>query len=240
MKTHHIDCRKGFTLMETVIAIGILAVLLTAFVSVFGPAAVGIRKALSAQEADRLTNAVIQEMTNLRAGQKNSYSSAFDKAFQQIQNSNKSQNALMVYQYRGSLTRLRADGSAEPVAAIKGVPGQDYIVQPMMRGIDDPNLADDIEAVEGKIYVVKCNQLTSDPLSSNAEYKTGAAGVIVDPETGAIVQSSVDYGSSVILFDAEFYSVSSNSIAYLTGSSFKSEFPRLSNPVLSKNLSVQR
>ena len=239
MKTHHIHRRSGFTLMETVIAIGVLAVLLTAFIGVFGPAAVGIRKALSGQEADRLTNAVIQEMTNLREGQKNTYTSAFDKAFVQIQKSNTPENALMVYQYRGSLTNQRPDGSAQPVPTIKGIPGQDYVVQPMMRALNDPNLQDDVAAVEGKIYVVKCTQLTVDP-QSTAEYKPGRPGVIVNPDTGDTVQSSADYNSAVILFDAEFYSVSSNNISYLTGPAFKSKFPKFSNPVLSRNLSVQR
>ena len=52
--TTHPTCRGGFTLMETVIAIGVLAVLLTAFLAVFTPAAQGIRKAISAEDADRL------------------------------------------------------------------------------------------------------------------------------------------------------------------------------------------
>ena len=238
MKTHHIHRRSGFTLMETVIAIGVLAVLLTAFIGVFGPAAVGIRKALSGQEADRLTNAVIQEMTNLREGQKNTYPSAFDKAFALIQKSNSPETALMVYQYRGSLTSQRTDGSAQPVPTIKGIPGQDYVVQPMMRALNDPNLKDDVAAVEGKIYVVKCTQLTPD--LSTGEYKAGKPGVIVNPDTGDTAQSSADYTSAVILFDAEFYSVSSNNVSYLTGPAFQSKFPKFSNPVLARNLSVQR
>ncbi|MCP5533718.1 MAG: prepilin-type N-terminal cleavage/methylation domain-containing protein, partial [Akkermansiaceae bacterium] len=38
--------RRGFTLLETVIAIGVLAVLLTGFILVFAPAAAGIKKAI--------------------------------------------------------------------------------------------------------------------------------------------------------------------------------------------------
>ena len=37
----------AFTLMETVIAIGVLAVLLTGFMAVFTPAAQGIRRSIS-------------------------------------------------------------------------------------------------------------------------------------------------------------------------------------------------
>ena len=46
MKTAILRKRSGFTLMETVIAIGVLAVLLTAFMYVFGPAMAGIRKSM--------------------------------------------------------------------------------------------------------------------------------------------------------------------------------------------------
>ena len=60
--------RHGFTLMETVIAIGVVAVLLTTFLAVFGPASAGIRRALSAQEAGRLTNSLERELSSLREG----------------------------------------------------------------------------------------------------------------------------------------------------------------------------
>ena len=46
--------RKGFTLVETVIALGILVVLITGFMAVFGPAARTIKKTLSTDEASRL------------------------------------------------------------------------------------------------------------------------------------------------------------------------------------------
>jgi type II secretory pathway pseudopilin PulG len=39
--------RAAFTLTETVIAIGVLAVVLTGFIAVFTPAAQGIRRAIS-------------------------------------------------------------------------------------------------------------------------------------------------------------------------------------------------
>ena len=48
--------------METVIAIGVLAVLLTGFMIVFAPAAAGIRKSINVQEADRLASTLEQEL----------------------------------------------------------------------------------------------------------------------------------------------------------------------------------
>ena len=65
---------EGFTLMETVIAIGVLAVLLTGFLAVFTPAAQGIRRSISSQQADRLASTLEIELTTSRLGQAPRYS----------------------------------------------------------------------------------------------------------------------------------------------------------------------
>ena len=67
MKLQNLRLRRGFTLMETVIAIGVLALLLTAFLAVFGPATSGLRKAISIQEADRLAARIIQSLAGAPA-----------------------------------------------------------------------------------------------------------------------------------------------------------------------------
>jgi prepilin-type N-terminal cleavage/methylation domain-containing protein len=84
MKSTLIRMRRGFTLMETVIAIGVLALLLTAFLAVFGPATTGLRKAISVQEADRLAAALERELVTLRPGTSSDYKTGFDKAYQWI------------------------------------------------------------------------------------------------------------------------------------------------------------
>ncbi|MEN9974751.1 MAG: hypothetical protein RLZZ282_757, partial [Verrucomicrobiota bacterium] len=62
MKCYFSSRHRAFTLIETVIAIGVLAVLLTGFMMVFAPAAAGIRSSLSLHEADRLSSTLEQEM----------------------------------------------------------------------------------------------------------------------------------------------------------------------------------
>ena len=68
MKNPSSSRKRAFTLLETVIAIGVLAVLLTGFMIVFAPAAAGIRKSINVQEADRLASSLEQELVTLRTG----------------------------------------------------------------------------------------------------------------------------------------------------------------------------
>src|SRR6186997_3210493 len=100
MKPNSTSCPRGFTLLETVIAIGVLAVLLTGFMVVFTPAAEGIRKSINVQQADRLASALEQELVTLHD---KSYPTGFDKSYEWIKDSDKAASALMVYQYRGQI-----------------------------------------------------------------------------------------------------------------------------------------
>ena len=54
--------KPGFTLVEVAIAMGMMAVMISSFMVVFGPSIKGIDKSLSAKEADRLTNALELEL----------------------------------------------------------------------------------------------------------------------------------------------------------------------------------
>ena len=58
--------KPGFTLVEVAIAIGMMAVMISSFMVVFGPSIKGIDKSLSAKEADRLTSALELELTTMR------------------------------------------------------------------------------------------------------------------------------------------------------------------------------
>ena len=90
MKTQSSFRKCGFTLIETVIAIGVLAVLLTGFIIVFAPAAAGIKNSVNLQAADRLASTLEQELVTLRKGQKDDddkeFATGFDKAFDWIKN----------------------------------------------------------------------------------------------------------------------------------------------------------
>ncbi|MFT3992359.1 MAG: prepilin-type N-terminal cleavage/methylation domain-containing protein [Luteolibacter sp.] len=165
MKPINIFRKQGFTLMETVIAIGVLAVLLTGFVAVFAPATGGIKRSLSSQEADRLASALEQQMTlnvareTTKTRGTTEITTAFEKAFEWVVNSTDPDEALLAYQYRSDISKKRLDGTGEPYTSITGQAGKDYILQPMVRRVSDKEVLEDIAAAEGNIFVVKCRPL---------------------------------------------------------------------------------
>jgi prepilin-type N-terminal cleavage/methylation domain-containing protein len=228
----------GFTLLETVIAIGVLAVLLTAFLSAFGPAMSGIRKSINVQEADRLASTLELELATLRIGQQTSeVKTGFDKSFLWIKQANDATNAVFVYQYRGDPSKHRTDSTLEPVSQSGGVPGKDYIVQPMVRRLSDPLFIKDIAALEGPVLLVKITQLI---FNKDKGLVKGLPGDIKDPQLGTSVTKPDDYKEAVIAFYAEFYSMPTNSDTYFTGDAFKSRFKIIKYPVFTRNLAVRR
>ena len=232
---------SGFTLLETVIAIGVLAVLLTGFMVVFAPAAAGIRKSINVQEVDRLTSTLEQELVNLRPNQSSgTIKTGFDKAFEWIKRSNTAPNAIFVYQYRGNLkVPLRpADNTPDPLANVSGkVAGQDYVVVPMARRNGDTLFTEDLKAVEGGVYLVRCTQL----IFTGGSLGLGTPGAIKDPKgVVASVTSTDTYPEAVIAFSAEFYNLPSKSPTLFSGTAFSTAYTNAKTPVFTRNLAVRR
>lgn len=241
MKRPNFSLRPGFTLLETVIAIGVLAVLLTGFMVVFAPAAEGIRKSINIQQADRLASTLERELVTKREGEPGSYATGFDKAFQWIKTSNTASDALLVYQYRGKIgSPPRADGTPTPESTLDGkLVGRDYVVVPMVRRKSDTaNFLADLAAVEGAVYMVKCTQLIFDANGM----ETGTVGAIQDPKAvgaGGDVGTSDNYPEAVIAFSAEFFMLPAKSPDYFSGA-FTTKFANFKNPVFTRNLAVRR
>lgn len=238
--------QNGFTLLETVIAIGVLAVLLSGFLVVFAPAAAGIRQSINSQQADRLASALEEEMATLRIGEEAklpvptppSRPTSFDKAFDWLLKSDSKNDAIFVYQYRGAVGPLRSDGTPNPEPKIDGKsPGTDFTLVPMARRLSDSNFKDDLKAVDGAIYLVKATQL----IFGADGMKLGAKGKIVDPKLGgASLPNSAAYPDAVIAFAAEFHIMPSKDISYFTGTAFTNKFGSVKNPVFTRNLAVRR
>ena len=241
MNHSHTPAARGFTLIETVIAIGVLAVLLTGFMMVFAPAAAGIKQSINVQDADRLASTLEQELVTLRPG--DTEATGFEKAFNRLQRCKDAANALLIYQYRGALTgTLRTDRTPVPVPNIKAsdtsylVAGKDYMVVPMVRLISDAIfLKDDLPATEGGIYLVKCTPL----VFKNSALTLGTAGTITDLK-GAGNHTPATYPEAVIPFAAEFYSVPAKAKSFFTGGGFATFFNTAKTPVFTRNLAVRR
>lgn len=242
MPTYFPSRKRGFTLIETLLAIGVLTVLLTGFMMVFGPAVAGIRKALNVEEVDRIATTLEQEMVTLRSGSASTaLKTGFAKAFEWIRDSNTASEALLIYQYRGRLTSLRADGTPTPEPAIKGkMPGKDYVVVTMARRKSDAQLTEDLAAVEGGVYLVKCTQL----VFANGQLKPGTPGTIADPKgKGGNAASADEYPEAVIAFAADFFTLPSKKASYFgPDGGFNKTFASLKNkkPVFTRNLAVRR
>lgn len=240
MKPTHSNRHRGFTLLETVIAIGVLAVLLTGFMIVFAPAAAGIRQSINVQQADRLASTLEQELVTARKLDGNK--TGFDKAFKWIEGANSAGDAILIYQYRGKLgVSNRSDGSPEPEPNVKGkLPGEDYIVTTIARRKSDGEFTKDLPAVEGNVYLVKCTQLVFSTTAGGG-LVAGTPGKINDPKgAGAAVSSSDDYPEAVIAFSAEFHMLPSKSESYFSGAAFTKRFTEAKNPVFTRNLAVRR
>jgi prepilin-type N-terminal cleavage/methylation domain-containing protein len=246
MKLSNPPSSRGFTLLETVIAIGVLAVLLTGFLVVFTPAADGIRKSISSQQADRLTTTLERELVTLREADQSISSGSsdptgFDKAFDWIKESGSSpDNALFVYQYRGSSSQNRSDGTPEPQATTKDkITGKDFTVVSMARRKNDSSFIKDLAAIEGSVYLVKCKQLVFD--KSTGELKPGKPGEITDPTSlGNASQSADDYSEAIIAFSAEFYIMPSKDENFYSGSVFDKRFENFKASIFTRNLVVRR
>ncbi|GAA5482292.1 type IV pilus modification PilV family protein [Haloferula sargassicola] len=227
--------RDGFTLMETVIAIGVLAVLLTAFLAVFGPAAQGIRRAVSVQDADRLAYALEKELVTLRSGSTGSYTTGFEKAYNWIKES--ADEPLLIYQYKGDPKSIREDGTMEPYTESVGTAGEDFIVQPVVRRRGSPELEQELKALQGRVFTAKLTQL----VFNGESWVKGEAGQITDPtpdDGDTMAGDNVDsYPEAVIAFSAEFFSVPNASFQYIQS---KLNVDNLTNPVFVRNLAVRR
>jgi prepilin-type N-terminal cleavage/methylation domain-containing protein len=241
MKFSRSRSQGGFTLMETVIAIGVLAVLLTSFMAVFGPAATQLRKAISVQEADRLVASLEREMTTVRPNESSDYTSGFDKAYEWIVQAPQKTKTILLYQYKGNPSKIREDGSMEPYIQPGGTAGRDYVVQPMVRQRDDTSLKDDLAALDGPIYTVKLQQL----IFEDGHMKEGEAGSVVppdknDPNSSSGGGSGSDgYPDATIAFQAEFYIVPNSSLDYVkSGGKFDPD--KLSKPIFTNNMAVRR
>ena len=242
--------RRGFTLVETVIAMGIITVMITAFLAAFGPAVQGIRRSISAKEANRLASTLEYELSILRAGDEAAdYSTSFEKAYEWIKDSGGTEHdhIVLIYQYRGDPSSSRDDGTYEPQTdRNKQIPGTDYVLQSVVRRLGDSKVSEELKpgVVEGRVFYVRMNQL----IFENGELVlTGDTGSIIDPtEPRDATTTYEDYPEAVITYQAQIYVLRSSIYAYvdktfnLTDTNGDGHPDVTGKPIFTRNMAVRR
>lgn len=239
--------RRGFTLMESLLAIGLVGVLLSIFLTVFVPARGMVRQALTRQEAERITGILRSEMSRLRADEEapegaqkstaNQFLSTFDKGFEWVKKCKNPSTAIVVFSYRADMSKPpRKDGSYPAVPASKSVPGKDTQLVSIACPMNDPLHKDSIRDAVGPVFLVKMTQL----VRNGHEYRlVNAPGVISGASSPSEYASSPDdempWGGYIIC-RADFYHMTPPNPARYKGKSWK----RVGRPLFSANVSFHR
>ena len=237
--------RKGFSIVEVAIAMGVVTLLLTTFLGVFGPAQKNIQRALSTKDANRMKDTLSKEMSVLRSSD-TSYTNSFEKAFRMIEGSHDSNKAVLMYQYKANPVDNDNDGILPAYTGDDGIQGRDYIIQTAVRtlGVDDTKISEELsaEVVDGVVFAVRMTQLIKDTTNSSPDKLVLTArddSGITDPDNpGADIGNPADFPKAVIAFKAEFFRLKSNNSQYISSGAWN--FKNIGNAVTEVNMAVRR
>lgn len=240
--------RPGFTLMETLLAIALVGVLLSIFLTVFVPARGMVRQALTRQESERITGVLRSEMSLLRGDEtvngrakessSTQFLTPFDKSFYWLLRSKTPSTSIVIFAYRADTTKeLRADGTYPALPAAKSLPGRNAQLVSLACPMDDPLHKNEIKDAVGPVFLVRMTQLQE---KKNGEFVLAKApGVIEDadkPEKYISNPDREDAWGGVVFYRADFYLMSPPNPARYRGKSWK----HLGRPLFSANLSFHR
>ena len=235
--------RKGFSIVEVAIAMGVVTLLLTTFLGVFGPAQKNIQRALSTKDANRMKDTLSKEMSILRSS--DSYTNSFEKAFRMIEGSHNSSKAVLMYQYKANPVDDDNDGILPAYTGDDGIQGRDYIIQTAVRtlGVDDTKISEELsaEVVDGVVFAVRMTQLVKSPDSTPDKLVLTArdSSGVTDPDNpGADIGNPADFPKAVIAFRAEFFRLKSNNAQYISSGAWN--FENIGNAVTEVNMAVRR
>lgn len=240
--------QRGFTLMETLLAIGMVGVLLSIFLTIFVPARGMVQQALARQDAERISGILRAELSTIRADEQapasataasdGQYLNTFDKGFFWLLRTKTPGNTIVIYSYRGDTTKpARADGTPPIVPPSRNIPGMGNQLVTLACPIDDPLHKDQIKRAVGPVYMVRMTQITE---KGNGEYElAGQPGSINGANSPDKFVSSPDekngWGGAVF-YRADFYLMSPPNPARYRGKPWK----RLGRPLFSVNMSFRR
>ncbi len=239
---------RGFTLMETLLAVALVGVLVSIFLTVFLPARGMVRQALTRQESERITGILRAEMATLRADETagasqdkstlGKYLTPFDKSFYWLLRSKNPASSIVIFSYRADTSKApRADGTFPPVPAAKSVPGVNSQLVTIACPMDDPVHRKDIRDAVGPVFLVRMTQLVS---KGNGEFRLakqpGTIGGASTPESFVSGEEDKEAWGGVVFFRADFFLMSPPDPARYRGRPWS----KLGRPLFSANLSFCR
>lgn len=233
--------------METLLAIALVGVLLSIFLTVFVPARGLVRQALTRQESERITGILRAELSIIRADERadasaktsgpNSYLSTFDKGFYWLKKTAQPGTAIVIFSYRADLSKpARRDGSYPAIPVGKSVPGKNVQLVSIACPIDDPVHKDDIRDAVGPVFLVKMSQLLENGGTYRMSPNPGQISKADTPEKYVSAPGAADAWGGALFCRAEFYHMSPPNPARYKGKSWK----KLGRPLFAANMSVHR
>ena len=248
MTRHNPSSRHGgFTLVETLLAIGLVGVLLSLFLVVFVPARGMIRQAMARQEAERITTVLRTEMSMLRGREQapqsaqtstsTSFITPFDKAFHWMRRSEKPSTSIVIFSYRADTREnVRPDGTYPALPANANQPNGHTQLITIACPMDDPVHGREIKDAVGNVFLVRMTELER---QNNGTFKpakeSGTIKGAQSPERFVIEENNTVRGA-IVYYRADFYIMSPPNPARYKNKPWK----RLGRPAFSANLSFRR
>ena len=238
---------NGFTLMETLLAVALVGMLVSIFLTVFVPARGLIQQALTKQESDRLVSILRAELNTVRAHEQSlnqqesspgQYNTPFDKGFYWLLASAKPETSIVVFSYRADTSQTKnPDGTYPAIPATKSKPGRDTIVTSIACPMNSPIHKKDIAHAVGPVFLVKLTQIEE---GNTGEYKLATTpGVIVNASSPNKYYSqegaSWQWGGAIYC-RADFYLMTPPNPARYKNRPWS----RVGRPVFSANFSFRR
>ncbi|MFI3242680.1 MAG: hypothetical protein R3Y56_00340 [Akkermansia sp.] len=234
--------------METILAIGLIAMLLGIFLTLFLPAKDMIRAAIAREESDRIISVLKSEMMTLRKNEQapassakstdSKFTSGFDKGFSWFKRSVRPGTSIVIYTYRADLSKApRADGTYPAVKVGRQQPAGSTALISVACPITDPIHRDEFIHAVGPVFLVRMTQLME---NNNGTFTLAKrSGVIKEassPETFVSNEKDDDAWGGVLFFQADFYIMTPPSPARYK----RMTWEKMSQPTFTTNMSIRR
>ncbi len=240
------NCKYGFTLMETLLAIGVIGILISIFMTLFLPARGMVRSSLAREESERIISVLRSEMTTLRDNEhasgnqssKTQFISGFDKAFSWVEKSKKPSTTIVIFSYRADTSKARrVDGSYPAVPASRNVPSSEVSMVTMACPMNSKLHRNSIRQAVGSVFFVRFTQLYRD--SDKGFRLATQGGKIRESKTPDKYVSGPDdkngYGAVLYLRTDFFMMTPPDPQRYL-----RRTWSQMESPLFSTNMSIRR